>query len=170
MSTRKYNESKHQLEERPTLERPEVTEADLQAFVIDEFSERVDNYEKHLESLHTLPCHESLKGRWKDGEEVKDETLETEDQFWEGTSWWPVKHLVNGKVKPGTQTRTIVIGIKSTPQQTERMFTLEEVLKIWEAGYDRGFFDNEYLGNNGEDNFNSLNQKDYFKQQFNISI
>lgn len=46
-----------------------------------------------------------------DGEEGVRE-YEREDQFWTGTAW--TKHLVDGKVKPGTKTRTVAQYIAST--------------------------------------------------------
>lgn len=48
---------------------------------------------------------------------VEGKDFEIEDQFWNETSWWPTKHLVDGKVKPGTKTRTIAISIDKPQAQ-----------------------------------------------------
>lgn len=44
---------------------------------------------------------------------------EEEEQFWTGSAWWPTKHLIDGKVKPGTKTRVARIP-KNQPVEVEK--------------------------------------------------
>lgn len=58
---------------------------------------------------------------FKEGEVYEyEKDFKIEEQFWEGTSWLPTKHLVNCKVKEGTKTRTIAIPLpQEQPKETE---------------------------------------------------
>lgn len=40
-------------------------------------------------------------------------------EFWEGTSWWPIKHLVDGKVKEGTKVRAVPIPAQAAKDGAE---------------------------------------------------
>ena len=55
--------------------------------------------------------HYDISGshNWKDGDKIPESEFVVEDQHWTGSSWWPNKHLIDGKVKAGTKTRTVAI-------------------------------------------------------------
>jgi len=61
-------------------------------------------------------------------EVVEGKDYVKEEQFWEGTAWWPVKHLIAGKSKPGTKTR--IIAVPNDIQEGEKWFNKEDADKV----------------------------------------
>ena len=81
-------------------------------------------YQKHLDSLRTIPCSEN---NWKDGQELEE-----------------------GKDYTVTQDKEMIeaFGLLAVPlpvQETERKFTLEQMIDCWNAGAHSSFEMNEYF-------------------------
>lgn len=55
-------------------------------------------------------------------------------------------------------------------KQQERMFTLEEVLQVWDAAHLRGFQFEQFSGKLEAELPSAFNKEDYFKQKFNIDL
>ena len=93
------------------------------------FSEEKDNFQylkalrecsewsAYLRQITPFEVSPELSKLWKEGQHLQEgEGFEIEDQFWNGSDWWPTKHLVNRTAKPGTKLRSIAIPIPKAPK------------------------------------------------------
>lgn len=91
---------------------------DIPLIDIDYYNKKISEYNDHLASLP------SYRAEWitkeMDGQEkILDVDFYLEQQFWEGTSWWPIKHLVDGKVKLGANVRTAALPLQPSVSSEE---------------------------------------------------
>lgn len=65
---------------------------------------------------------------------VLGEHFKIEEQYWNGSSWWPTKHLINAVVKDGTKVRTIAIFKHGFPSSRQpEVDALTDGVKEWKS-------------------------------------
>lgn len=84
-----------------------------------DYNEWQKSLEAYNNRLHYSVSPE-LADQLKHDEVIGEDRFDLERQFWEGTAWWPIKHLVDGKVKEGTKTRIIAIPLPEAKTEFEK--------------------------------------------------
>lgn len=103
--------------------------------------DRRNDWYQYLSTLPQIYVSEELKATWEDNQKVVED-VDFELCFWEGTAWWPVKHLVDRKRKPGTNYRIMPLPQPTTENQSPTHTSIEELISQLEDK-------NPYMGRQG---------------------
>lgn len=162
----KFNKKGNELVEQPRMEKPTIDMADmLDHSCKKEIGEMWNKYFAHIKSLRRIPILPGSKWPKTEGlEEVTDFKIEV---YCDG-------RLFNNKLTRTGQgvrcdnCKEYAFPIDPVKEETQRMFTLEEMKEAIRFGADRA---NTFCGYPSElEKYLQEEEKDYFKTQYNIDL